>query len=367
MRSAAGLLASRLHGIQRRRGLGPGIARLSRAGDRTGGCGSLWRVSDCGVPEALWVKRDDRSCPRYGGNKPRKLEFLIGAALARGSRRLVTVGGLGTNHGLATAILGGEAGLAVTLVLLDQPVTPQVREKLLLYPAYGAELLYGRNVVGTVAQAARVLLRSAVRGEKPTLVPAGGSSATGNVGFVCAGLELGAQIEEGALPEPAEIFVPVGSGGTLAGLVVGLRLAGLSSRARGVLVSDILPPSPRALQRAARRVLRRLRARDPSLPELPLPVEDFALIRDQLGPGYGAATPAAEDAVETAADAGLGLETTYTGKCLAAIRALAARGALSPGPVLFWNTFSSVDPRPGAPLRISRDLLSPVFRRFLDE
>jgi D-cysteine desulfhydrase len=324
------------------------------------------RLELAGLPGTLWVKRDDRSCARYGGNKPRKLEFLLGAALARGSRRLVTVGGLGTNHGLATAILGGDAGLAVTLVLLDQPVTPQVREKLLLYPAYGAELLYGRNVAGTAVQVLRALLRSALRGEKPTLVPAGGSSPTGNVGFVCAGLELGAQIEAGTLPEPAEIFVPVGSGGTLAGLVVGLRLAGLRSRARGVLVSDILPPSPRALQRAARRALRRLRARDPALPELPLPVEDFALIREQLGPGYGAVTPAAREAVGAAADAGLALETTYTGKCLAAIRALAARGALSPGPILFWNTFSSVDPRPGAPLPISRDLVPPAFRRFLE-
>jgi D-cysteine desulfhydrase len=320
-----------------------------------------------GVPEPLWVKRDDRSSPRYGGNKPRKLEFLIGAALARGSRRLVTVGGLGTNHGLATAILGGDAGLGVTLVLLDQPVTPQVREKLLLYPAYGAELLYGRNVAGTAVQTLRALLRSTARGEKPTLVPAGGSSGTGNVGFVCAGLELAAQVGEGSLPEPAEIFVPVGSGGTLAGLVVGLRLAGLRSRARGVLVSDILPPSPRALQRAARRALRGLRAKDPSLPDLPLPIEDFALIRDQLGPGYGEVTPAARDAVLAAADAGLALETTYTGKCLAAIRALAARGALSPGPVLFWNTFSSVDPRAGASLPLSRDLVPSAFHRFLEE
>ena len=84
-----------------------------------------------GVPAGgLYVKRDDRSGTSYGGNKPRKLEFIIGAALARGARRLVTSGGLGTNHGLATTILGNEAGLATTLVLVPQPVTDAVRRSL---------------------------------------------------------------------------------------------------------------------------------------------------------------------------------------------------------------------------------------------
>jgi D-cysteine desulfhydrase len=244
-------------------------------------------------------------------------------------------------------------------------VTAEVREKLLLYPAYGAELVYGRGVAGTAAQVLRVLLRSALRGERPMLLPAGGSSTLGNVGFVCAGLELAAQVEQGALPEPGEIFVPVGTGGTLAGLVVGLRLAGLRSRVRGVLVSDILPPSARALRRAARRVLRRLRGWDGSVPEIALPLEDFELIRDQLGPGYGAATDAARDAVAAAADAGLALETTYTGKCLAEIRARALRGALPGGPLLFWNTFNSIDPHPGARCPPSRDLVPPAFQRFL--
>ena len=73
----------------------------------------------------LWIKRDDSSCPLYGGNKPRKLEFVIGRALARGSRRLITTGALGTNHGLATTILGREAGLKTTLV--TRPVCPLIR------------------------------------------------------------------------------------------------------------------------------------------------------------------------------------------------------------------------------------------------
>ena len=89
-------------------------------------------------PGAAWVKRDERSAPMYGGNKPRKLEFLIGNAIARRARRLVTTGRLATNHGLATTIAGRAAGLATTLVLVDQPLPGGVRESLLLQSAWEA-------------------------------------------------------------------------------------------------------------------------------------------------------------------------------------------------------------------------------------
>ena len=117
-----------------------------------------------GVPEgALWVKRDDLSCPLYGGNKPRKLEFVIGAAAARRSRRLVTTGGLGTHHGLATAVLGSSQGMATTVVLVEQPHTEHVRDQLRALLESGAELVYGRNIAGAALQTARVLARSALR------------------------------------------------------------------------------------------------------------------------------------------------------------------------------------------------------------
>src|SRR3990172_4075315 len=192
----------------------------------------------------LWVKRDDRSCPLYGGNKPRKLEFVIGRALERGARRLVTAGGRRTKQGPRPTILGRAAGLATTLVLVDQPVTPKVRESLLLMRAHGAEIVHGRGVAGAALGVLATLARGWLRGEKPYLVPTGGSSALGTLGFVGAALELAEQVRAGVCPEPAELYVAVGSGGTLAGLVLGLRLAGLRTRAVGVLVTDVLPPSP---------------------------------------------------------------------------------------------------------------------------
>jgi D-cysteine desulfhydrase len=301
-----------------------------------------------GAPD-LWVKRDERSTDLYGGNKPRKLEFLLGEAEARGARRVMTTGGIGTHHGLATAIFAGACGMATTLVLVDQPVTREVRESLRLFAAYGAEVVDARSVAGAVRHGARVLARSWLRGERPYFVPTGGTSATGNLGFVSAALELAEQVRDGLLPEPAALFLPIGSGGSAAGSALGLRLAGLGTRVVGVLATDIRPPSPERLARLARAALRRLRRADPGLPALRFEARDFEIARNQLGPGYGATTPEAEAALAVAAAAGLHLEPTYSAKCLAELLARGRRGELPRGPVLFWNTFNGVEVR--APAR----------------
>jgi len=323
---------------------------------------SRWDLPGLSATE-LWIKHDERSSTLYGGNKPRKLELVIGAARARGARRLVTTGGLGTNHGLATTVLGRAAGLATTLVLLHQPVTEEVRRKLLLDAAWGAELLYRRSVPGVAFGVASVLARSTLRRERPFLVPTGGSSPVGNAGFVSAGMELGLQVKQGLLPAPASVWVPVGTGGTLAGLVVGLRLAGLASRVVGVLVTDVLAPRPARLARAARATAARLRRLDSDIPPVSAVEEDFELITDQVGPGYGSPTPAAQAAVDAARESGLALETTYTGKCLAALHTRAAKGELGPEPVLFWNTHNAVDAAANAPVPPDPRRLPPALRR----
>jgi len=288
----------------------------------------------------LYVKRDERSCSIYGGNKPRKLEFIIGRALERGSRRLVTTGGLGTHHGFATTILARSVGLETTLVLVPQPITPEVERSLALDAAYGAEIVRASGVPAAALAILRVLMISQWRGEKPHLVRTGGSSSVGNLGFVSAAFELAEQIEQGMLPMPAEILVPIGSGGTIAGLVVGLKLAGLETRVRGILVSDILPPSPRALARAARATLHRMRRLAASVPAPPLRASDFPIDKSELGPGYGVATPSGTAAQACAREIGLELDATYSAKCFAALIARARSNALPRGPVLFWNTFA---------------------------
>jgi D-cysteine desulfhydrase len=228
-------------------------------------------------------------------------------------------------------------------------------------------MYYGSTVPRLTAIGLRVCAREAIRGELPYIVPTGGTSALGALGYVNAAFELAEQVEARELPEPEWIFVPLGSGGTVAGLTVGLRLTGLRSRVASVLVTDILPPSPARLSRLANRCLQVLGERIPGARDVRIAPEDFSIIRDQLGPGYGAATPEAEHARQLIEDTeGIHLETTYTAKCLAALldeRLPASAG----GPVLFWNTYSSVDPAAHLGKLPAPQDLPRSFRRFFDD
>lgn len=315
----------------------------------------------------VWMKRDDLSCALYGGNKPRKLEWLLGAAQARGRRAVITFGGIGTHHGLATAICAHDAGLRTILVLLPQPVTEHVRRTLLLHHAYGAELHLAESVGGIVARSLHRLWQGWRAGEPPAIVPTGGTSALGAVGYVNAACELADQIHAGLLPEPAAIVVAVGSGGTLAGLQLGLRLAGLRSRVVGVLVTDILPPSPRRLAGLAGGALRRLRRVAPSMPEVPVRAEEVAVERGFLGAGYGAVSDAGLAAQRLLSETeGIALETTYTAKAMAALLALAEQPPYRGQPLLFWNTYSGVDPADGLARLPDWRELPPAFHRFFE-
>jgi D-cysteine desulfhydrase len=292
----------------------------------------------------LWIKRDDASGPLYGGNKPRKLEWLLGAARRRGRRGVITFGGIGTHHGLATAICARDAGLHAVLALLPQPVTDHVRHNLLLDHAVGAELHLSGSVAGVATNALRLCGAALLRGRPLAIIPTGGSSAVGAIGYVNAACELADQVQAGILPEPDAIFVALGSGGTVAGLALGCRLAGLRSRVVAVLVTDILPPSPSRLASLANATLRRLRGAAPEVPALAVQPDDVTIVRDYIGRAYGAETDAGSAAQRLLLEEeGIALEPTYTAKCMAALLDLAARPPYRDQTLLFWNTYSSVD------------------------
>jgi len=293
----------------------------------------------------LWIKRDDVSAEWYGGNKPRKLEFLLAPALRRACGSVLTFGGLGTHHGLATTIAARIIGLRTVLVLVPQPVTPAVRHALLLDHAYGAEIHVATSVSRAALAAASLLARDTLAGRRPLVIMPGGTSPAGVLGYVNAGLELAEQIARGEAPEPAAVFVPLGTGGTAAGLLLGFALAGLATRVVAVLVTDVIPPTHSHVLRLARRAWRLLHRLDPDLPRPPLAPDRLTLVTDQLGAGYGAATAAGEDARRRLDELeGVRLDSTYTAKCAAALLASAVTDAYRGRPLLFWHTFSAVDP-----------------------
>jgi len=310
----------------------------------------------------VWIKRDDKTSSEYGGNKPRKLEFLLGEALAQNRKRVFTGGGVGTNHGLATTIFGKKLGLGVTLGLFDQPVTAHVRKNLLLYQAFGAETKYADSMLKA---ALRYYLIERIRQRRAYLVPLGGSSPLGALGYVDAGLEFATQVQREEVSPPQMIFVAVGTCGTMAGLVLGLRLSGLSTRVVGVQVAPRAFANPKAVLRLARKALKLMRRLDRSVPDVKLNLADFPIERGHYGPGYGHPTPACREAIQLMGESEeIFLDPTYTGKTFGAILAR-VKSEPEEGPVLFWNTLNSVDLAPVAQ-SVDFHSLPAVFHRFFE-
>ena len=311
-----------------------------------------YRGKDAGLQlDTLLLKRDDRSGRAYGGNKVRKLEFLLGDALRAGARGVVTFGVAGSNHALATSIYARACGLDSYSMLTRQSNAAYVRKNLLTGLHAGARLIPCDSEAESI-QAARGLIREADgKGDLIVSVPGGGSSPLGCLGFVNAGLELAEQIREQSLPQPDRIYLALGTVGTVAGLLLGLRLAGLSTQVTAVRVvrEDIARPERIiGLLEGAGQLLGPDRGLDIGLPEIR---------HEFFGPGYARFTPEGVAAMEVARRTlGLKFEGTYTGKAFAALLEDCRNGRLEGKNVLFWNTYNSVPPPPEALARDYRAL-----------
>jgi D-cysteine desulfhydrase len=284
----------------------------------------------------MWCKREDRSGEIYGGNKVRKLEWLLPYAAKRSSS-VLSMGATGSNHLLATCKYAPRFGLDVHAVVSPQPSTPHVEKNRAAIEASGATLWRSSSQWGVpfkIAQAWLSIRRET--GKAPVWIRAGGSNAIGSLGWVEAALEIGEQVKAGGMPEPSHVVVPLGSGGTVAGLLVGLQLAGLSSRVYGVRVVSRAFVNRRntlSLARATLSLIDKTKKLDASR---------LTVDHEFYGAGYGESTESGLAAIAIAADSGLILEPTYTGKALAGGLAAMEKGVIC-GDVLYIDTVSSVD------------------------
>jgi D-cysteine desulfhydrase len=297
-----------------------------------------------GAGPDIWLKDDGAYGAPWGGNKVRKLEWILPDVESRGRRTIVTVGGLATNHGLATAVWARQRGIRTALALVDQPLDDHVRRQLDRIRRSGARVYRTRGTYRTYLAAPWILLRHTdLRARRlPYFLTVGGSSPVGCVGYVEAALELADQVAAGELPEPSHVVVALGSGGTAAGLAAGLRIAGLRSRVVGVVVNDRTPVGARTVARLATRTLQLLRKRGAPITLRSIAPHEIASEREWLGAGYGHSTPAAEHARDTARRReDLALDPVYTAKAVAALTALRDRGALGGGPILYWHTYGA--------------------------
>ena len=286
--------------------------------------------------QQITVKHDERTSSLYGGNKVRKLEYLLKRAVDRGARRVATFGSVGSHHALATAIHARALGLDCTCFLAHQKRVPGIAGTLNMHLALGTEIVrYGGDID------ARDCLRRHLHGRNAWVIPLGGSNWLGAVGYVVAALELDAQLAGAGLPPPTRIYVANGTMATAAGLALGLAAAGRDIDVHAVRVADNRYANPARLSRLVARtaaLLGRLDASfDPGLARRARIVwrDDF------FAGGYAVSDAATEAAIGFAATHfGLALDGTYTGKACAALRA-DLESADGERDVLYWHTLSS--------------------------
>ena len=263
---------------------------------------------------------------------------------------------------LATTVFGRQTGFQVELLLFGQPVTDHVLTNLSLFHALQADMKFTGGLSGFVWS---YFIKERLRQPGSFFVAPGGSSIPGTLGYVDAGLELAAQIADHELPEPSTVFVAAGTCGTLAGLSLGFKLAGLKSKVIGIRVAASISANTRNALNLARKANALMRKTTPEIPHIDVIASDVMIDPRFLGPGYGHATNDCQAAFDLMAETeGLKLDLTYTAKTLAALRDYVQQGRCK-GPVLFWNTFNSVDLSPKAQ-SVNPNDLPPDFHRFFN-
>ena len=293
----------------------------------------------------LYIKRDDLSGKVYGGNKTRKLEFLLGNALRARVKEVLTFGCAGSNHCLATAIYAQQVGLKSISMLMPQPNAHYVRRNLLMSHYCEAELHQHRNMLFVALAAIYQRVRHRRKcGHFPQLIPLGGSSPRGVIGFVNAAFELKEQIMKGEIPEPGRIYVALGTMGTAVGLMLGLKAANLKSRVTCVRVIDEKLANVRKMVRLFHKTNSFLHSLDSSFPKLEFSGKDIDIRHDFFGQQYALFTEEGMEAVTRMEKSeGIKLDGTYTGKAFAALIDDVKKQDLRDKVLLFWHTYNSRD------------------------
>jgi 1-aminocyclopropane-1-carboxylate deaminase/D-cysteine desulfhydrase-like pyridoxal-dependent ACC family enzyme len=312
---------------------------------------------------ALWIKRDDLSARIYGGNKVRKLEYAFAEAHVRDCDAVVTFGAVGSNHVLATAIYAQQLGLTCYGVLTHQEITPYVGNTLRYHAKIGTKLLPGNGYEGSREVAKQIANAHPSGPERVYELTWGGSSWRGTVGFVNAAFELADQLKHAEAPD--RIYVACGTMGTAVGLAIGLRLAQMPTEVVAVQVVPKPVVTVANVTRLFEETTRELHALDNEIPLLEDPLHNLTLRTEFLGGGYAEPTPECIEAIDLIDKTeGLHLETTYTGKGLAALVADARSGALEGKQVAFWNTYNS-RPYPADVANVDTSDLPEELQRYL--
>ena len=285
------------------------------------------------------IKRDDLTGLGLGGNKARKLEYLIADALAKGAHTVVTTGAVQSNHARMTAAAACIAGLRCVLVLTSRYEAPPLEGNLLLDRLFGAEVRFvpaedPMLAVGRDEEVvAEVVREEAAAGRRAYVIPVGGSSAVGALGYVSGTGELVGQLREMGVA-PTRLYFGSGSRGTQAGLTLGAKLSHAPYKLWGVAVSAGEPEKIERAKKAANDAAALLGV------EVRVAREDLFTDQGFIGEGYGIPTPAGLEAIDLVARTeAILLDPVYTSKGFSALVHHVRAGDIPPtDTVVFLHT-----------------------------
>jgi D-cysteine desulfhydrase family pyridoxal phosphate-dependent enzyme len=289
----------------------------------------------------ILMKRDDLTGLALGGNKARKLEFLVGDALRERATVLVTSGAAQSNHARMTAAAARAAGMRIVLVLTKNSECPAMQGNLFLDKLFDAEIHWINENPNPLfatgaeeaARIAEVIADLEKRGERPYLIPIGGSSPRGSFGYVTGTLELVTQLFQNG-ESPGRLYFANGSRGTQAGLALGAKMYSAPYVIHGIAVSGGEPEKTQRAVRIAREAAEILGTQSR------VAAQDLINDENYIGPGYGIATPGCVEAIRLLACLeGILLDPVYTGKAMAGMIDHIRRGDIDPGEtVVFLHT-----------------------------
>ncbi|MBL8553362.1 MAG: D-cysteine desulfhydrase [Phenylobacterium sp.] len=285
---------------------------------------------------AVWIKRDDCTGLAGGGNKTRKLEYLLGDALASDADTLVTQGAVQSNHVRQTAAAAARFGMRCEIILEHRTGSTAVdynrSGNVLLDELLGAKIRTVSGGTDMNAELARVAAEVADAGGRPYVIPGGGSNPIGALGYVECAMELVAQANEAGL-EIDRIVTATGSAGTHAGLVAGLAVMGANIPVLGIGVRAPKETQEANVYRLARETAALMGHEDRVTRDLVVADCDF------VGAGYGLIDQPVIDALKTIARTdGILLDPVYSGKAMKGLLALSERGDFDGETVVFLHT-----------------------------
>jgi D-cysteine desulfhydrase len=292
-----------------------------------------WLSRELGGPELL-IKRDDQTGLALGGNKTRKLEFLVGQALEQGADTLVTAGAAQSNHCRQTAAAAARAGLGCELLLNGtKPDLPN--GNLLLDELLGARI-HWIQPSERVAKLRELPNQLRKQGRKPYVIPVGGSNGVGATGYVLAMIELVEQLD-GTNRRVDYVVFASSSGGTQAGVVVGAKVTGFDGKLHGVSIDKgdrDGTPYEHELADIANETTKYIGF------DAQFTAEDFNVDYGYLGGGYGVVSDLEREAIRLLGSReGIVLDPVYTGRSMGALIDLIRKKAFrSDETVLFWHT-----------------------------